>query len=458
MPKIPELTAKAVNDFAHGRGDYRGEMLCVSKGLYLKRRLLKNQSYQCHWVYRTQNPAFKMQFASYPTMTLAQARVKANEIQLKLLTGIDPKAEIKALRQAKLKEKELAEEEKRTFAKVAALWMESERKGNKWKNDPTGERHAETNLRLHILPVLGDRLIKNITWRDVYKVHTHEELYKKHSQVARKCRAIINAVCTYANIQGWTDNACPAVVSGALAYQLNRIEKEKESENLPALNYKRIPEFFRDLQKVEGIAARALEFVILTASRQGQIIKSKRDGEICGASWDQFDFEEKVWRVPAKIVKQKTDFDCYLSTYAIDLLKRLPRYEGCPWVFTANGKEPISNGAIRKTIQTMNQNRLKKHLPLWVDEKILDQYGNPREITTHGTARSCFRTWATTDEHDNYKQFHSEAVEICITHRIKISNDKYDGAYNRPTLVNTRKRLMQAWARYCYTGKFPDEE
>lgn len=74
MPKIPELSAKAVNDFANGRGRYRGEMLCVSKGLYLKRRLLKDQSYKCHWVYRTPNPPFKMQFGNYPLMTLAQAR------------------------------------------------------------------------------------------------------------------------------------------------------------------------------------------------------------------------------------------------------------------------------------------------------------------------------------------------------------------------------------------------
>lgn len=456
MPKIPELSAKAVNDFANGRGRYRGEMLCVSKGLYLKRRLLKDQSYKCHWVYRTQNPPFKMQFGNYPLMTLAQARAQANEIQLKLLAGIDPKAEKLALLEAKRKKKELSEQEQRTFAYVAALWMESERKGNKWKNDPSGERHAETNLRLHILPVLGDRLINGITWRDVYEVHTYKDLHRKHPHVARKCRAIINAVCTFANIQEWTDNACPATVSGALAYQLSRIEVERESENLPALDFKKIPEFFSELQKVEGIAARALEFVILTASRQGQIIKSIRNGKVCGASWDQFDLDEKIWRVPAEIVKQKANFDCYLSTYAVDLLKKLPRFDGCQWVFSANGKEPISNGAIRKTIQTMNQTRNKKHLSMWVDENIKDSYGNPREITAHGTARSTFRTWATTDEHENYKRFNAEAVEICITHGIK--NDAYNGAYNRPKHEKTRKELMEAWARYCYTGKFPDEK
>lgn len=456
MPKITEISAKVVNDFSNGRGDYRGEMLCVSKGLYLKRRLQKNLAYVCHWVYRSQKPAFKMQFASYPAMTLAQARVKANEIRLKLMVGIDPKEEKAALKETQRQQKEMIEEEQRTFDKVAALWMKSEQKGNKWKNDPTGEKHAETNLRLHILPVLGNRQIRNITWRDVYDVHINNDLYRKHSQVARKCRAIINAVCTYANIQGWTDNDCPAKVSGALAYQLSRLEVEKESDNLPALDYQKIPEFFDELQKVEGIAARALEFAILTASRQGQIIKSVRNGKICGASWDQFDLERGVWKVPAEIVKQKVDFDCYLSTYAITLLKNLPRFNGCPWVFTANGKEPISNGAIRKTIQTMNQNRQKKVLPMWVDENIKDSNGNPKEITAHGTARSSFRTWATTDEHENYKRFNKEAVEICITHGIK--NDTYNGAYNRPRHEKTRKELMEAWGRYCYTGKYPDEK
>lgn len=457
MPKQSVLSAKAVKDFSQGKGSYKGNLLNVSKNLYIKRTTnQKSGGFNCFWVYRTQQPYYYYQFATYESMTLQQARLKAEEITQQRIQGRDPKAEKAALKDAQKRQKELSEEEQRTFSKVAALWLESERQGNKWRNDPTGGQHAETNLRLHILPVLGERLIKNISWRDVYEVHTYQDLYKLHKAVARKCRFIINAICTFANIAGWTDNAQPAVVKGALEYQLSRIEVTKESENHPALDFKRIPEFFAELKKVEGVAARALEFVILTASRQGQIIKSVRNGKICGASWDQFDLEEKVWRVPAEIVKQKTNFDCYLSTYAVDLLKKLPHFEGCPWVFTANGKEPISNGAIRKTIQTMNQIRLKKHLPLWVDENILDQYGNHRAITAHGTARSCFRTWATTDEHDNYKLFHPEAVEICITHCIK--NDAYNGAYNRPKHEKTRKELMEAWARYCYTGKFPDEK
>lgn len=455
MPKVTEISAKAVNDFANGRGQYRGEMLCVSKGLYLRRRLANDQKYKCHWVFRSQVPAFKMMFGSYPTMTLAQARAKVHEIQTQLQAGIDPRAEKKAEIEARRKEQEATEIEQRTFSKVAKLWLESERKGKKWKNDPTGEQHAETNLRLHILPVLGDRLIKDIGWKDVYDVHDHQDLYKSHQEVARKCRQIINAVCTFAFDEGWTENAQPAVVTGALKRRLDRIEVVKESENQPALDYRQIPEFFKDLRKVEGIAARALEFAILTASRQGQIIKSVRNGKIFAASWDQFDLKAKVWKVPSDIVKQKTDFVCCLSTYAVELLKSLPQYKGCPWVFTVNGKAPLSNGAMRKTIQTMNQQRRIKYLPLWVDKNIVDEYGNPREITAHGTARSSFRTWATTDEHDNYKLFHPEAVEMCLTHGIK---DNYNGAYYRPDHMKTRKALMEAWGRYCYTGKYPNEK
>lgn len=165
MPKVTEISAKAVNDFANGRGQYRGEMLCVSKGLYLRRRLANDQKYKCHWVFRSQVPAFKMMFGSYPTMTLAQARAKVHEIQTQLQAGIDPRAEKKAEIEARRKEQEATEIEQRTFSKVAKLWLESERKGKKWKNDPTGEQHAETNLRLHILPVLGIVLLKILDGR-----------------------------------------------------------------------------------------------------------------------------------------------------------------------------------------------------------------------------------------------------------------------------------------------------
>ena len=91
-------------------------------------------------------------------------------------------------------------------------------------------------------------------------------------------------MCTFAFDEGWTENAQPAVVTGALKRRLDRIEVVKESENQPALDFRQIPEFFKDLRKVEGIAARALEFAILTASRQGQIIKSVRNGKIFAAS------------------------------------------------------------------------------------------------------------------------------------------------------------------------------
>lgn len=129
MPKVTEISAKAVNDFANGRGQYRGEMLCVSKGLYLRRRLANDQKYKCHWVFRSQVPAFKMMFGSYPTMTLAQARAKVQEIQTQLQAGIDPRAEKKAEIEARRKEQEATEIEQRTFSKVAKLWLESERKG-----------------------------------------------------------------------------------------------------------------------------------------------------------------------------------------------------------------------------------------------------------------------------------------------------------------------------------------
>lgn len=454
MSKLVEISAKTVKDFVQFKGSKKGELLNCSKCLYVKRRILSNGKKGAWWVFRSQNPKYYYQFSTYDLMTLQQARLKALEISSLLSKDKDPKAMVRtsALKIQEEEEKFLIES--KTFGQVAEDWFKAQIKGKKWKNDPTGEQHTETNLRLHILPVLRDRKIKSFTWRDVYDVMAYEDLYASKNTAARKCRAIINSICDFASSEGWTEAESPAVVKGPLAYKLKCIEVVSSSEHQPALPYEQIPEFFKQLSSIDSIGARALEFAILTASRQGQIVKSVRDGEICGAKWSDFDLERGVWRVPAKIVKTKTDFDCFLSTYAVHLLRRIPQYEGCPWVFTSNGKEPISNGCMLQTIKRMNEQRRLQKLQLWVDLNHKDKFGNPRQITTHGTARSTFRTWVTSDVNENYKHFNYEAVEICLAHCV---GDKFGGAYNRPTLENSRREIMEAWGRYCCEGKYVDE-
>ena len=277
-------------------------------------------------------------------------------------------------------------------------------------------------------------------------------LYTDFPNSARKCRTLINQICSYANAEGLTNIPNPAVIKGALEYKLSHL-KVRETGNFPSLPFDLLTDFFKHLQTIDSIGARALEFAILTVSRQGQIIKSVRNGVMYGARWSDIDLERGIWFVPAEIVKTKKPFECYLSSYAIKLLNDLPRFGGCPWVFSANGNEPLSNGALLQTIKRMNEQRRKEKKPLWVDPDIKDKYGEPRGVTAHGTARSCFKSWSVSNGND--KRFNEQAVEINMTHKL---DDGYSGAYNRAKHEKARREIMEAWGRFCYTGKYPNEE
>ena len=90
----------------------------------------------------------------------------------------------------------------------------------------------------------------------------------------------------------------------------------------------------------------------------------------------------------------------------------------------------------------------------WIDPVQTKIFGKEKIITPHGM-RAAFRTWAEDDAHGNNRRFDAKAVEQCMLHK---TDDKYDGAYSRGTYPEERRRIMEAWGRYCMEGKWPDEE
>lgn len=455
MPRQVELTAKQVSDYAKAKGQYKNRsMLCVSKNLYLKRSSGGN----CFWLYRQQKPLYIYQFAPYELMSLAEARARAREIERILFKGENPKAEKQNIQNLEREKREVEEEKSRTFARVAQLWLVDAERKNKWANDSTGRKHAETNLRLHILNVVGDVPIRQFSWQHVLKVMLEDNLYQDHPSMARKCRAIINSVCSFAKSKGWTSIGSPATIVDELKYELSTI-KQSESQNQPALSFKKIPIFFKELHQRSGIGAKALEFAILTAARSGQIQKSRdpQGGDIRGLRWEHLDLENAVWNVPKELMKQKRPFTSYLPAQAVELLRTLPRHYGCPWVFSKDGKRPISNGTMLKVIREMNIQRLRQGLPMWVDVNSLDKQGKPRQITVHGTARAAFRSWAQDFIYQRKEPKFEEIAERCLSHMKK---DSYGGAYLRWFLDNSHlyQELMNYWGAYCYSEIDTDEK
>ncbi len=176
-----------------------------------------------------------------------------------------------------------------------------------------------------------------------------------------------------------------------------------------ALPYDKIGSFMVELREREGVAARALEFAILTASRTGEVL---------GAQWSEIDFEAKVWTVPAGRMKGGREHRIPLANPAMVVLKQMAKLREGDHVFPGDRRAMLSNMALLMLLRRMGHG----------------------DLTAHGF-RSTFRDWAA--ERTN---FPNEVVEMALAHAI---SDKTEAAYRRGDLFEKRRKLMEAWAAYC---------
>ncbi len=168
------------------------------------------------------------------------------------------------------------------------------------------------------------------------------------------------------------------------------------------------------LREASGMDAKALEFTILTAARSGETV---------GATWDEIDFEQKVWTVPANRIKAGRRHEVPLSPRAVALLRSLPKRDDNPYVFPGLGKgRPISAASM---------------------EMLLRRWELKDQTTIHGF-RSSFRDWA-----GDCTDFPREVAEAALAHVI---GDKAEQAYRRGTALERRRKLMTAWADFLASG------
>ena len=169
------------------------------------------------------------------------------------------------------------------------------------------------------------------------------------------------------------------------------------------------------------MAARAVEFAILTASRSG---------EVRGACWSEIDLAAKVWTIPASRMKAKREHEVPLSDAAMALLKSMPRIDGTDLIFPGTKGQALSDMSLTAVIRRMNGES-----PTWTDKD-----GN--SITVHGF-RSTFRMWAA--ESTNYPR---EVAEHALAHQLP---DMVERAYQRGTQFTKRAAMMNEWAKFCGT-------
>jgi len=229
-------------------------------------------------------------------------------------------------------------------------------------------------------------------------------------------RGRIEAVLDWATVRGYRRGENPARWRGHLDKLLPARGKIQKVVHHPALPYSEIADFIAPLRSQEGIAARALEFLILTAARTGEII---------GARWDEVDLNDKIWVVPGARMKAGREHRVPLSAAALAILKQMNEIREGDFVFPGGKKgKPLSNMAMLALLKRMGRDGL----------------------TAHGF-RSTFRDWAA-----ECSSFPREVVEMALAHTIE---SKVEAAYRRGDLFPKRRKLMDAWARFCVTTRSP---
>ncbi len=331
-------------------------------------------------------------------VTVAQAREAAAECRQQLRNGIDPIDQRRNLRAA-LK---AATTQMPTFRECCEKYIQAQAAG--WKN-PKHKAQWENTLRDYAGPVMGKLPVDQID--DVHVLAAIEPIWYEKTETASRLRSRIERVLDWATARKYREGENPARWRGHLDTMLPKPGRLKRVRHHPSLPYPEMYNFMRTLEEHEGVSARALRFLILTACRTS---------EVTGTRWSEIDLHTKVWSVPAERMKANRPHRIPLSDDAIDILKQQAGYDSI-YVF------PGTRAGNRISAAAMPE-LLKQLRP---------------EVTCHGM-RSSFRTWVA--ERTSYPR---EVAEAALAHT---NRNKVEAAYLHSDHLEKRAELMNAWATY----------
>jgi integrase len=336
---------------------------------------------------------------------LADARAKALDARRKRHEGVDP---IEARRAERARQR-LEAAKAITFKQCAEAYIKAHSAA--WKN----EKHAAqwpSTLENYAYRVIGKLPVQAVDTGLVLKVL--EPIWMEKPDTSSRLRGRLESILDFAKAHGYRDGENPARWRGHLDKLLPAPSKVREVEHHAALPYPNLPSFLVALREHDGIAARALEFSILTAARTGEVISAR---------WSEIDLLDKTWTVPATRMKAHREHRVPLSPRALAILREMQRSDDQPDSFVFPGRKPalaLSNMAFLMLLRRMDRG----------------------DLTAHGF-RATFKTWAS-----ERTSFQNEIAEAALAH---IIGDKVEQAYRRGDLFEKRRRLMQQWATFCTT-------
>jgi integrase len=368
----------------------------------------------------------RMGLGSLNTIGLSEARDAAEKCRKLVWEGKDP-IEVRAAERAAGK---VAKAKSITFEACATAYMAAHEAG--WRNAKHRQQWTNT-LTTYAYPVIGKLPVDAIDTGMVMQIL--EPIWTEKNETASRVRGRIETILDWARVKGHWSGDNPARWAGHLEHLLAARAKVHKVVNHPALPWEQMPEFMAQLRTVEGLAAKALEFTILTAARSG---------ETRGLPWEgELDVPRELWTVPAQRMKREREHRVPLTAPALAIVEYMCSVRQNDYVFPGDQADaPLSDMALTETIRRMNEARAKAGLPLWVDPK----QGN-REVVPHGF-RSSFDDWVGEDT-----DFPDWLADAALAHA---KGDKVEAAYKRGDALKKRRKLMDAWAQHC-AGKWVGE-
>jgi integrase len=233
-------------------------------------------------------------------------------------------------------------------------------------------------------------------------------LWLTKAETASRLRGRIERVLDFAKARGMRSGENPARWRSHLDAILPKRAKLTRGHH-KAIPFNELPAFMQDLREREGVAPRALEFLILTAARSGEVL---------GARWEEIDLPGGLWTVPRDRMKAGREHRVPLSHRAVAILSELEATRASDFVFPGLKRgSPLSSMALEMTMRRMKAN-----------------------ATVHGF-RSAFRDWA-----GECTSFQRELAEGALAHLV---GDAVERAYRRGDALEKRRELMEEWDLFC---------
>jgi len=375
--QLHKLSARAVSTLSkRGRHSDGG-------GLYLSLTDSGARSWVFMW--KVAGRRREIGLGSLRDVPLAKARDRAAEARRLLAQGSDPVA-------ARAKTRTM------TFGEAADALVES--MSPSWRNEKHRAQWRMT-LTAYCGPIRTMSLA-DITTEDVLRVL--RPIWLTKSETASRLRGRIERVLDFAKARGMRSGENPARWRGHLDAVLPRRQKLTRGHH-KAMPFDDVPQFIDRLRGMDGVAPRALEFLILTAGRTGEVL---------GAKWDEIDLANRIWTVPATRMKAGREHRVPLTDRALAILADLQEIRTGEHVFPGLKRgRPLSNMAMQAVLRRMDV-----------------------EATVHGF-RSAFRDWAGERTH-----FPREIAEAALAHLV---GDAVERAYRRGDALDKRRQLMSLW-------------